>query len=146
MTTINCPRCEEPVHGLSDEELIYATDHNGQNHIIPKGEGSQYCRDNRLNMDWTEMPKDDVRRIPLGVCKKCAKELKKHTKIVEDGGLMFQCLECNATGVILGSETTLDVKHKMGFASDDLVGVEFNACVEHNGEEYSADVQPDIPE
>jgi len=94
-------------------EILIAIDNTGQKHITTKGNGSKYCRDNRINLDWSDV--------------------NSATGIVMSGGIYFKCLECGTSGVITNSEFTQDLKHKSGVTAYAPLGIEFLNCENHEG-------------
>ena len=94
-------------------KLIIAVDNTGQKHITAEGNGSKYCRDNHINLDWSDV------NSAIGV--------------VMSGGIYFKCSECGTSGVITNSEFTQDFKHKAGVSAYAPLGVEFFSCENHEG-------------
>lgn len=99
-------------------ENIIAIDNTGQKHITEKGNGSQYCRDNKINLDWSDPNSAEG--------------------IVLSGGIYFKCLECESSGVISNSKFTQDLKHKAGISLHSPLGIEFYSCENHEGTEEDA--------
>ena len=92
---------------------IIAIDSEGIRHITKKGHGSQYCRDRKINLDWSSVTSTEG--------------------IVLAGGIYFKCIECGTTGVLTNSTFTQDLKHKAGVASHSPFGIEFFSCDNHEG-------------
>jgi len=95
-------------------ETIIAVDNKGDEHITEQGNGRQYCKQRKINLDWSKT--------------------KSLEGIVIAGGIFFSCTECGNTGAIVASEFTLDLKHKMGLHKHEPIGMEFYFCDQHEGE------------
>lgn len=96
-------------------DLIIAIDNTGQKHVTTEGNGSNYCRTNKINLDWSAEDSQDA--------------------LVLLGGVFFKCLECEVSGVITNSLFTQDIKRKAGLEIYAPLGVEFQTCEQHEGVE-----------
>lgn len=94
-------------------ENIIAIDNEGIRHITEKGNGSKYCRERKINLDWSNQNSSEG--------------------IVVSGGIYFKCTECGVTGVLENSEFTQDIKHKAGVLPHAPLGIEFYSCDNHEG-------------
>lgn len=92
-------------------KLIIAVDNKGIRHTTELGNGRQYCKDKKVNLDWSEVTSIDG--------------------IILSGGIGFFCRECGASGAIMSSDFTLDLKHKVGVTPHGKIGIEFYTCLDH---------------
>jgi len=71
-------------------------------------------------------PLEDMESIPCELCDTCAKEIEEHRKVVEEGGIYWQCSDCRASGVIKSnSPICAAVRKQTGIEPPGPVGVEF---------------------
>ena len=129
-----CPNCGADTDEITIGAIIMGIDSNSNEHFTQKGKGRQYNKDNSLVLDWTELDPDDNRRIPMSLCEDCEKEINMQIQLVKEGGLLFKCDECNATGVIKSSEFTIQLKKDQGIPFDKPLGIAFHNCSEHEVE------------
>ncbi len=62
----------------------------------------------RMNSD-VEVPK----KVSMGTfCEKCEKEVAEHRKVVEDGGIYWECKDCKSNGVIKGDAELAKIVRK----------------------------------
>ena len=79
---------------------------------------------------------EDREKVPGGLCDACASELETFKKIVEEGGVYFQCGECGATGVFKADcELSRGVREHEGIEPPKPVGVQLRCCEEHTPQE-----------
>lgn len=129
-----CPRC------LSDSEVKIL----GLVKEVKFKDGTQtFYNDGDLNKILTnlnkrkkdiiserEVPREE--RLPINdVCKLCQKEIADHTRIVEQGGVFWSCVQCGREGVIKKNEFTEVVRTNLTVPEPELVIVKFHQCDQH---------------
>ena len=83
---------------------------------------------------------EEHEKLPGGLCESCEKEVLEHKKVVAEGGLHFNCKQCNMTGVIKAqSPSCMEVRKKLNLDKKidgeyPPAGIEFEACIQHGGE------------
>lgn len=93
---------------------IIAIDKHGDQHITDTGNGRHYCKERKINLDWSKSESIEG--------------------TVMEGGVLFSCKQCGTQGALKASEFTLDLKHKMGLFKYEPVGIEFHNCEQHEGQ------------
>ena len=92
--------------------------------------------------DWEHVPEDE-RVIKLGLCGECDKpaDVMDEPEIAEainEGGVLWRCLECRQGGAIKYSESTKEfcdaAREQNGVEFGQPCGVEFDKCEQHGAE------------
>jgi hypothetical protein len=89
-----------------------------------KPEKCDYCRGDNI-ADKGEIP--DGYRVPADICDECKDKKKRMEDMINEGGIHWNCDDCNQSGVIRPDHPICaDVRKRTGIKAPNPVGVTFN--------------------
>lgn len=123
-----CMRCNEDVGValLGRHDSVYQCNHCDIMNIggKPKGDRCDSCK----NHGFTFVRKlEDWERLPVDICTKCQEAQEAIDLAVREGGIYWQCKDCESNGALKASSKLASVvRKKMGIEAPNPVGVEFS--------------------
>lgn len=140
---VHCEHCDK-VHGEIEgyTKLVYVATPDGSTHLVAervledfKNVMVSFGFSDSIN-NCVVTPIKDGEKIVSGVCDKCENYLDGLEQQVTDGGVFYECNECNKKGVLPKSSYTLDLRKEVNQdtiidGKYPLLHVVYTACSKH---------------
>lgn len=141
MHKIYCETCDTVVGEYPKDTRLYrAVDSGGNEHIVPKGYKAEVmtkiaAQGLLIDGEWERLP--NSYKLRNGHCGGCEKTMHYNALMVMQGGMFYECTQCNQKGAVPPSPLTLDLRKQHGYEMPDDKGVYpvfygvFHKCSDH---------------